>query len=108
MTKLSLSLDVSSNELSEDATYDVAAVRIKVTDEYGNVMPFYNRQAALEITGNIEIIGPSAADINGGMGGVYVRSTGKEGKGSLKITLPDAGLSSVIDFRISDNRTGQI
>ena len=108
MTKLSLSIDVSSNELVEDATYDVAAVRIKVTDEYGNVMPFYNRQAALEITGNIEIIGPSAADINGGMGGVYVRSTGKEGKGSLKITLPDAGLSSVIDFRISDNRTEQI
>ena len=101
MTKLVLNLDVSSNELNEGATYDVAAVRIKVTDEYGNVMPFYNRQALLEVTGDVDIIGPSSADINGGMGGIYVKSTGKKGKGSVKITLPDNGISSTVDFVIS-------
>ena len=40
------------------------------------------------------------ADINGGMGGVYVRSNGKEGKGTVKITLPDQGLSSTVDLTV--------
>ena len=100
MTKLCLNVDVSSTELVEDKTYDVAAIRIKITDEYGNVMPFFNRQALIEVEGDIEILGPAMADINGGMGGVYVRSTGKQGKGSVKISLPDHGLSSEIGFNI--------
>ena len=101
VTKLNLDLKVSSTMLNEGATYDVAAIRIKVTDENGNVMSFYNRQALIEVTGDIEILGPSLADINGGMGGVYIRSTGKEGKGSVKITLPDCGISSTVDFTVT-------
>ena len=100
MTKLSVRLDVSSTELVEGATYDVSSVRISVTDEYGNVMPFYNRQAALEVTGDIELLGPALADINGGMGGVYVRSTGRAGKGRLKVTFPDPGLAAETDFTV--------
>ncbi|MBR4403542.1 MAG: glycoside hydrolase family 2 protein [Clostridiales bacterium] len=101
MNKLCLDVNVSSNELIEGPTYDVAAIRIKVTDEYGNVMPFYNRQAKVETDGPIEVLGPSMADINGGMGGVYVRSIGQEGKATVRITLPDQGLSSenVFDIR---------
>ena len=101
MTNLALDLKVSSNVLKEGATYDVAAVRIRIIDDNGNVMAFYNRQAVLEATGDIEILGPSLADINGGMGGVYIRSTGKEGKGTLKITLPDCGLTSSVDFTVA-------
>ena len=100
MNRLCLEVNVSSNELIEDSTYDVAAIRIKVTDEYGNVMPFYNRQAVVEVKGPIEALGPSMADINGGMGGVYVRSIGKEGKAAVKISLPDQGLSSDVGFDI--------
>ncbi len=100
MSKLCLKTDVSSNELVEDGTYDVASIRVRVTDEYGNVMPFYNRQAAVEVTGDIEIMGPSSVDINGGMGGVYIRTTGKEGSGTVKITLPDNGMSVSSDFTV--------
>lgn len=100
MSHLCLDLNVSSNVLIEDETYDVAAVRIKITDEYGNVMPFFNHQALLEVTGDIEVLGPALADINGGMGGVYVRSTGVAGKASVKISLPDQGLSSEVGFDI--------
>jgi beta-galactosidase len=101
MTELCLSLDVSSDKLVEDATYDVAAIRIKVTDEYGNVMPLYNRQAYVEAEGSLEVMGPSMVDINGGMGGVYVRTLGVEGKASVTITLPDNGQSSTADFTIT-------
>ena len=100
MSRLCLDLKVSSNKLTERSTYDVAAVRIKVTDEFGNVMPFYNKQALVEIDGPVELIGPSMADINGGMGGIYIRSAGAEGKASVKISLPDHDVSSEVMFDI--------
>ena len=100
MKRLCLDLNVSSGTLTEGATYDVAAIRIRVTDEFGNVMPFYNRKASVEVDGPVEVLGPSDADINGGMGGVYVRSTGEEGKAEVRISLPDHDLSSEVVFDI--------
>ena len=100
MTESKLIVDVSSNELIEDATYDVTAIRIKITDENGNVLSFYNKPAVIETSGPVEILGPALADINGGMGGVYIRSIGEAGNATVKITLPDQNLSSVIELNI--------
>lgn len=100
MTESKLIVDVSSNELIEGATYDVTAIRIKVTDENGNVLSFYNKPAVIETLGPVEILGPALADINGGMGGVYIRSIGEAGNATVKITLPDQNLSSVIELNI--------
>ena len=104
MTESKLIVDVSSNELVEDATYDVTAIRIKVTDENGNVLSFYNKPAVIETSGPVEILGPSLADVNGGMGGVYIRSTGEAGSAVVKITLPDQNLSSVIELSIRKDK----
>lgn len=100
MTESKLIVDVSSNELIEDATYDVTAIRIKITDENGNVLSFYNKPAVIETSGPVEILGPALADINGGMGGVYIRSIGEAGNATVKIILPDQNLSSVIELNI--------
>ncbi len=104
MTESKLIVDVSSNELIEDATYDVTAIRIKVTDENGNVLSFYNKPAVIETSGPVEILGPALADINGGMGGVYIRSIGEAGNATVKITLPDQNLSSVIELNIRKDK----
>ena len=101
VSKLCLSLDVSKTELTEDSTYDVAAIRIKVTDEYGNVVSYFNRPAELEVSGDIEILGPDLADINGGMGGIYVRSMGRPGKASVNISFPGTDLAAKVDFEIT-------
>ena len=92
MTTLKLEAVMSSEELREEDTYDVIAVRVRVTDEFGNVMPFYNSKIKAEVTGGMEIMGPSDVDINGGLGGLYLRSTGSSGKGSLKLTVPGSGI----------------
>ena len=65
------------------------------------MLPFYNKPAVIETSGPVEILGPSLADINGGMGGVYVRSTGEAGNAKVKITLPDQNLSSVVELNIT-------
>ncbi len=84
-----LDVNVSSHKLILGPTYDVASVRIKVVDKNGNVLPFYNGILRAETEGPIEIYGPDHVDIMGGMGGIYVRTTGKTGKSSLKVYLSE-------------------
>ena len=77
--------------LLEKYTYDVAAVRIKMTDEHGNILPFFNEPIVLEIEGEIEIIGPKVLSLQGGMGGTYIKTLGKKGTGRLLIKNAQSG-----------------
>ena len=86
--KLHIEAICSSSVLRESDTYDVAAVRLFVKDEYGNIQHFFMDSLPMSIVGEGEIIGPKNARINGGMGGTYVRTTGK-GKITLKIRCPE-------------------
>jgi len=100
MTKLVLTAEPSSYTLTEGATYDVAEVRLRVTDEFGNIQHFYNRPVSIVVSGPAEIIGPDMADINGGMGGTYLRSTGDEGVATVIFSLPDSDESVSISLTI--------
>lgn len=96
--KPDLDIRVSSNELAEGSTYDVASVRIRVVDRNGNVLPFYNGSLKLETEGPIEIYGPDRADIAGGMGGVYVRTTGESGNALLNVHLSNGLVTDYNDI----------
>jgi len=89
----------SSEVLKETHTYDVAEVRIRACDEYGNTLPFAVDPLKLETTGDIELIGPDMISLQGGMTGVYVKSVGKSGKGSLRIT-EQSGAEHVVEFSV--------
>ena len=95
---MGLDISVSSTELVEEATYDVAEVRIKVVDQNGNVLTFFNGNLEVSTEGPIEIYGPNKVDICGGMGGVYVRTTGKSGKALLKVNFIDGVGGSCFDI----------
>ena len=99
MTKGSLVLTADHTELCEDHTYDVAAVRIRAVDENGNLLPFMNDPVIFKTTGAIELIGPEVAALAGGMGGTYVKTIGKKGKGKLTVTT-QGGESYEISFSI--------
>ena len=81
-----LEIRVSSLELSEGKTYDVAAVRFRALDENGNLLSCANNPIALKTDGNIDLIGPRFITLQGGMGGTYVRTNGKKGYGKLLIS----------------------
>ena len=104
--KMDLDISVSSTKLTEGPTYDVASVRIRVVDQNGNVLTFYNGKLDLETEGPIEVYGPSRSDINGGLGGAYVRTTGGSGKALLKVNLIDGvgggcfDIMKLIDFDV--------
>ena len=89
---------VSSNVLCEDRTYDVAQVRVRAIDVYGNLMPYYMEPFECEVKGPIEVIGPKIMTLKGGMGGCYVRTTGK---GAAELILhPHEGEDIKINFEV--------
>ncbi len=94
-----LTAEASSASLVEDSTYDVAAVRIRMTDQNGCTLPFFVGAVNAELEGEAEIIGGKTVILRGGTGGLYIKTTGKSGK--AKLTLCADGCESVTaDFNI--------
>ncbi len=99
MTALMLQAEADHTGLVEKNTYDVAAVRIKMLDENRNQAHFYNGEVIIETEGPIEIIGPKVTTLQGGMGGTYIRTTGKAGDAVVKLRTMQ-GEEAIIRFTI--------
>ena len=100
MTACRLEVDADTTDLAEGGTYDVASVRIRTVDAYGNTLPLFMEPVELSCEGNIELIGASLISLKGGCGGTYVRTTGLPGEGRLSVHTP--GLESVmITFKVT-------
>ena len=91
---LHLEVKCSSLELHEEDTYDMAATRIRVLNEFDNLCPYAQLPLSFQAEGAVELVGPELAVLEGGMSGAYVRSIGKKGKGKLHIRA--SGLEEVI------------
>ena len=83
--KLHLEVTVSHTELHEADTYDMAAVRIRILDEYGNIAPYAQLPVQLSLAGEAELVGPNVVTAEGGMTGTYVKTTGEAGEAVLTI-----------------------
>lgn len=83
--KAHIEVEISSTELYEGDTYDVAAVRIYARDELGNSAVYYQEPVILSCSDGLEIIGPHVISLKGGCGGTYVKTTGTAGNAELMI-----------------------
>ncbi len=86
-----LIISVDTRELIEEATYDVAAIRIQAVDASGNLLPYYQEPVTLRTWGAIALIGPETISLKGGCAGTYVRTTGAIGEGELLLSQADLG-----------------
>lgn len=97
--KLHLEAVPSHTALHEGATYDMAAVRITVRDEFGNIAPYAQLPLKLTLEGPARLVGPDVVCAEGGMGGTYIRTAGE--KGSVKLTVSSYGLDPVaLEFAV--------
>ena len=97
--KLHLEAIPSATALKEGATYDMAAVRIRILDEFGNVAPYAQLPVRLTLEGAAQLVGPDAVTAEGGMCGTYIRTTGESGRAKLAISAD--GLTPVtIEFTV--------
>lgn len=100
MRKVALEAIPDHVDLTEEHTYDVACVRIRAVDQNGNVLPFYNEPVQLFVEGEGELIGPAVIALSGGMGGTYVKTTGKSG--TIRLTVQSAQAEAVsVDFTVT-------
>ena len=98
--KLHLEVTPSHTTLSEGATYDMAAVRIQVLDEFGNIAPYAQLPLRLKLEGAAELVGPDVVVAEGGMTGTYIRTVGQPGP--VKLTVSADGLTPVmIEFTVT-------
>ena len=100
MKEKHLAVQCSHTELTEKNTYDVAAIRFRMESEKNNLLSFNQDVLTLTTEGPIEIIGPKAVSLRGGMGGTYVKTTGKSGE--AKLVIQAEGLEPMeIEFTIA-------
>ncbi len=85
----------SAAVLREGDSYDMAAVRIRLLDEYGNTAPYAQLPLRLELEGDAALVGPDTVTAEGGMCGTYVRTLGRAGRASLRISAPDLAPVSI-------------
>ena len=98
--RLHIEARASHTSLTEGASYDMAAVRIRLLDEWGNVASYAQLPLHFSLSGPIALAGPDRAAAEGGMGGCYIKTTGESGRGVLTISAP--GLDSVrIEFEVN-------
>lgn len=76
---------IDHTNLVEGSTYDVASIRIEAVSEDGNKLFYLNDPVTFSVDGELELIGPAVVPLRGGATGTYVKTTGKEGKGTLTI-----------------------
>lgn len=84
--RLHLEVLPSHVELSEGDSYDMAAVRVRILDENGNVAPYAQLPVQFALEGDAELVGPAVATAEGGMTGTYIKTTGKPGEARLTIS----------------------
>ena len=84
--KLHLEVMPSHRELSEGVSYDMAAIRIRILDEYGNIAPYAQLPVKLSLEGPAQLVGPDVVTAEGGMTGTYIRTTGESGEAVLTVS----------------------
>ena len=98
-TALHLEATPSSRVLREGASYDMAAVRIRILDGNGNTAPYAQLPVRLTLEGAAQLVGPDAVTADGGMCGTYIRTTGE--KGTAKLTVAAYGMEPVtVEFTV--------
>jgi beta-galactosidase len=86
--KLHREVRVSQTELHEGDSYDMAALRIRILDEYGNTAPYAQLPVHISHRGQVDIVGPETVVAEGGMCGAYVKTVGRRGKASVTVSCP--------------------
>jgi len=80
-------------------TYDVTRVIVQFEDEYKNILENANDAFTIETDNYLEVIGPKCVSLSGGRAGVYLKTTGKKGKATVKFTCYKHD-SVIINFEV--------
>ena len=76
--------DQKFNARTPAGTWDSTRIVFRLTDEYGNVMPYASEYIKIELEGPAEVIGPELTAFTGGVYAAWLKTTGAPGKVKVK------------------------
>ena len=100
MKEINLWAEADHSCLQEGDTYDMAAIRIRAVDGNGNVLPYCNEPVTVEVSGPVQVVGPTVFGLKGGMAGTYIKTTGEAGRATVWIKLYGAK-ETTMEFTIT-------
>ena len=100
--ELHLDVCVSRTDLREGETYDMAAVRVRILDENGNVASYAQIPVSFKVVEDAaDLVGTAVVTAEGGMCGTYVK-TRKDSPEKAVLMISADGLEPVsVEFSIS-------
>ncbi|MCK7488390.1 MAG: alpha-galactosidase [Bacillus subtilis] len=81
-------------------TYDATRILVRMIDEFGNDLPYATASFNITVSEQFEIIGPNVQSLIGGSIGVYVKTSGVRGLGTIQLT-PDHGDPVVVEIEVA-------
>lgn len=103
-TDLHLEVKTTKTILEEGDVYDMASIRIRLLDKNNNVSNYTQLPIKIETSGPIELIGPDYITLEGGMGGTYIKTTGKQGVAKVILECPNCK-SVTLEYEVKGEET---
>lgn len=88
--RMAMEVRRDTDTLVDGPAWDMATLRIRAVDEYGAQHSWCSRSLVLRAEGAVELVGPAAVPLSGGMAGCYLRTKGQAGTGRLTIEMEGA------------------
>ncbi len=82
-----LALSTDSDELQADGT-DMTRLMFKVTDEFGNPLPYAAKVVSFELEGEAELIGENPFPLIGGQAALYIKAGHQPGRVTVRADAP--------------------
>ena len=101
-SSLSLAIYRDTDTLYEGDSYDETLIRLRAIDDNGNVAPYAMIPVTVEAEGPVTTVGPKVVVLEGGMGGVIIKTDGRCGKGKVHFTFN--GKESEVEFIVKEKK----
>jgi len=90
--KLALSVD-TDNLLADGA--DMTRLVFRITDEYGNILPYASKVVSFELEGNADIIGENPFPLIGGQAALFIKARHSTGQIIVRARTPGLPVSTI-------------
>lgn len=86
--KAILSASADDEVLIPRDTYEVTRVLVRMRDEYENDLPYAADVLEVKTTKELSVLGPTKTALIGGSVGIYVKTAGPKGTGTVTVSCP--------------------
>lgn len=105
-TKKASTLQVAPDRTRLSPVNDCVRVIVRVLDQTGRKLPYFNEPIEVEVSGAARLIGPSTLAFQGGNTGFWLESAGVAGLATVTVTNPRFG-QQVIHFVVEEETANE-